>query len=259
MRRARSANPTRASVAAAIADEISQPRTYSTPRRLKVSLALQAQRELFIEEMVIMQMPVGRIVTLANRPTGPLNDTGRLAADNRPPGLGMTREAIRKLIELVVDKLQRQFEGQRPHNKPNAEQRLFRHIRDARSRGQYGAVIGAERLLADIQGTRAPIKIDVNISLQSALINVLGSMPASAMNELLDEYNELEAKANDGSTVFVQTKKPEVYGRIYEVKGLAADYLVSDIAGVVSCTCPDFQFRGHERPCKHVLLVNGSK
>ena len=76
------------------------------------------------------------------------------------------------------------------------------------------------------------------------------------MEDMLTEYDELEARAADGERVLVQTPKP--VAKVYEVQGLRGEYQVTVYPdGRAECTCPDYHHRGHERPCKHILNIRG--
>lgn len=229
-----------------------------------VTRATIEQREIFIEELVIMQTPMGRIVQLARRPTGPVHPVGAqapylpgmLQLDNRPPGLGLGSTATRRLVERVVEKLAQASESNRPRNKPNAEARILRHIRDAKRNRAWGSLAQLERLLSDIQGTRAPLKVDINLTQQTALMHVIGSMSQDEMNGVLAEYQELEVKATDGSVAYVQAPRETI--KVYEVKGLSGDYMVTVGADGAQCSCEDFKHRGHLRPCKHINGILGT-
>jgi|HubBroStandDraft_3_1064219.scaffolds.fasta_scaffold03633_3 hypothetical protein len=234
----------------------SSPRDEFLPagRRI-VSAAEQAHREAFIENLVINHIPQNRIISLARAPSGPLVDEAGHPAfgklyDGRLPGLGIGTVACKNLIQIVLARLNKEFEDSRPNNKALATTRLYRHVQNAARRGAFGAVVSAERLIADIEGTREPMRLEIGVSIQGALMSVIGGMSEKHFKALVTEWDELEAKANDGSKVLVQLPRSEHH--VWEVQG-TQEYLVVEHDGVWTCNCPDFRFRGAERPCKHVL------
>lgn len=224
-------------------------------KRLLMADEIQ-RREAFVENLVVNRTPNQRIFLLARNPPGPLETEpghpffGRLK-DGRPWGLGLGKAATRKIIQRVVANLNQAFEENRPNAKAFAINRIQRHVQNAARRGAFGAVASLERLTADIEGTREPLRVEIGITMQTALMSVIGSMSEKHFKALVQEYDELEAKANDGERVLVQVPKNE--HRVWEVQGSqGAEYLVVEHEGVWTCNCPDFRFRGAERPCKHV-------
>lgn len=98
---------------------------------------------------------------------------------------------LRRLIAKVRERIEAEHESNRGVWKAQAITRISREIRDATAKNQWGAVVGLERLLADIQGTREPILVDVNVRVQAVVVRVIANMSKEQMDGLLDEYDEL--------------------------------------------------------------------
>ena len=218
--------------------------------------AEKAKRLLFIEDLIIYGTPLDRIVQLAMRPSGPINKDplspgfGRLLSDGKPPGLGITRNQVNVYVKLVKENLTSDSDSNRSRNRADTERRLLNDIRDARNQRRWGAVAAFERLLSDVQGTKAPVRVDLTLNVNAALANVLNSLSPDEMNGLVSEYEELELKAKGNAPVLLQRPK------VTKVTGSRGkEYEVTEKDGIAKCSCPDFSFRGHERPCKHILAL----
>jgi|SRR5271166_4991444 len=169
------------------------------PRTVPVTKGELLYREMWVENLLFDGTSHEKVVSLARRPRGPVFTegprTGMLISDGRPPGLGIGRDATLRTIQRVIDKLVRQSEADRPRNKLYAIQRLYRHMREAKRAGKWSTVLGCERLIADIQGTREPLRLDINLSVNMALMAVVGNLTGEQRDALLAEYEEMEYKA----------------------------------------------------------------
>lgn len=150
----------------------------------KVTRSQLAARESFVERLLLAGATHANIYKLAARPT---------TAD--PPGLGIGKTAAVGAIRRVMDRWVAESEADRSFNKVTAVRRLFSHMQDARRDKKWSAVLGCERLIADIQGTREPIRIDLNANVNMALVNCIGAMTSEDREALLAEYEVLEETA----------------------------------------------------------------
>jgi hypothetical protein len=119
-----------------------------------------------------------------------------LAARQPPPeGLGIGQTSTEKYIRRVRERWLMEAEASRPNDKANAVNRLMQSMRDARRAGKWSAVLGFERLIADIQGTREPLRVDLNMNVNTALMNIIGSYTDEQRDSILAEYEEMEERA----------------------------------------------------------------
>lgn len=83
-----------------------------------------------------------------------------------------------------------------PRLKAMATRRILDHIAKARSKGAWAAVATLERTLADIQGTKAPIRVEVDVTeaQRVALAGALAAMPIDRVLELAQLRRELRAE-----------------------------------------------------------------
>lgn len=137
----------------------------------------RAKRETLIEELWFQCVDERRIIAIAKRE------------------LDIGPTATRVVLARVRERCQREHEENRVAWKHQAVERISREIRDAKKESAWGAVASFERLLADIQGTREPLRVDVNVAVNQAVVHVIGSMSAEQMQLLLEEYNEMERRA----------------------------------------------------------------
>jgi hypothetical protein len=141
-----------------------------------------------------------------------------------------------------------------------------------RIRTDYKALAEIESLLADVQGTKDPIKIDVNVDIQAAVMSIVGSMSPEAMDQALSEV--LEAKrlaglSEDPSLVQAPTlviasaaHASICICNLHWTKQVPASahggaYVVTFAEGHYLCTCPDYTYRSgpQARMCKHIIAV----
>lgn len=101
-----------------------------------------------------------------------------------------------------------QDEGERPTVRAAAIRRIMSMLFFARGQRNadgrtwerppnHSAIRGYESLLADLQGTRAPIQVNVNHEISSALTDVIGNLTPEQLQEALDEWNAMEQLANE--------------------------------------------------------------
>jgi hypothetical protein len=95
----------------------------------------------------------------------------------------------------------------RAHEKARQSRRILNYI--AHARGTYDdikkkwirspdhkALLGWERLYADIHGTKAPVKIEVDVRMSQAVANVMAALTPAQMQEYVARINERNRLAN---------------------------------------------------------------
>lgn len=103
-------------------------------------------------------------------------------------GVGLNH--ARKLVNRTLDKWAVESEKHRATNKASAEARLMSDARNARAEKKWSAAVQAEHLLADIQGTREPIKIDVDVRVGEAMVALVASMSGAELERIALEAEE---------------------------------------------------------------------
>lgn len=85
----------------------------------------------------------------------------------------------------------------RPHYKAAAIRRLMGHISASRREKNWTAVAQFERLLSDVQGTREPLELNLNIDARvtEALVHVIADMSSEQVLEYEAEWEETHALA----------------------------------------------------------------
>lgn len=107
-----------------------------------------------------------------------------------------TAHTIKNLIEEIGLDWAKEEEFRRPMNKQAAVQRIIGHIMKCRDAKDWANVARFENLLADMQGTKEAVTINVNMTVTGALMNVIGGMSNEQMQDALNHIIELEKKAN---------------------------------------------------------------
>ena len=103
-------------------------------------------------------------------------------------------------------------------NKAAAARRLLRYIRQAQGDGtrkpDFATLAKFEGLLADLQGTRAPLEIAVDVRVGEAVKAVIAGMTAEQLNERLAAARERRALAESAQKLLAP--------RIIDVVGVAS-------------------------------------
>jgi DNA-binding transcriptional MerR regulator len=165
-----------------------QPATDSE-RRVHVVLPAERRKRLdFIEKLLIAGVSISRIESAC-----------REAFD--PP---MSKTAVRTYISRVHARWAEEERTNRAHYKTQAIRRLYGHIAEARKASNWAAVAQLERLLSDIQGTKEPIEVQVNVdaTVTEAMLHVVANLSPERKRALIEEQRRLRALAQ-GATVDV--------------------------------------------------------
>lgn len=152
------------------AEPIRRAKVNTDPRYIKI--------KSFIEEAIIAGITNKRILEMVNK------EYGRISK--------FTFDGIMEQISIEWSK---EAEQRRSLNKEAAERRLMKYIRTCSDKQKWSDVSKFENLLADIQGTKDPITINVNMAITSAMYNVIGGMTAEQLQSSLNQVRELERKA----------------------------------------------------------------
>ncbi len=107
---------------------------------------------------------------------------------------------INKLVLMVLDAWKEEDAEMKAANKPAAIRRLYRNILNAQGqqdaqgnwirKPDHPSLARYEALLADIQGTREPIKVDIDVRVSTACVNVIANMSSADVQKYLVMYKE---------------------------------------------------------------------
>lgn len=129
----------------------------------------------FVEGLMVLGVSSSAIVVQASRPPGATPGTG---------GLGVSQSRVRVLIERIKVRWEEEDAARSMSRRSEAVRRAMRQIqncqgrRDPRNPTQWlekpnhSAILGYERHIAQLQGTYAPIQIDVNVQHVETLAQV---------------------------------------------------------------------------------------
>lgn len=161
----------------AAAPAAGEARTKRVPVRR--SAAEIEQREQFVEQLLIAGVSAGRVE--------------RVAAEK----FGVARATIRGSIEKVRVRWAEEERGNRPHLKAQAQRRLIAHIAEARKENQWSAIAQLERLLSEMQGTREPVEINLNVdaTVTEAAMHVVANLSQEKVAELVERQKRLHLLA----------------------------------------------------------------
>ena len=143
------------------------------------SVAQQRERSTAIEQLLISGVSRSRIEGLMRE------------------RYEMSSGAVRGVIERVRRRWAEEERESRLHYKEMAMRRLYGHIAEARKAANWPAVAQLERLLAEMQGTREPMVVEVNASalLTESAAHVLSQMTPERRGALIAQQRELRALA----------------------------------------------------------------
>ena len=151
------------------------------PRRPMPSIEVRTKRRAVISQLLAQGLADRDIVT---------------ACLDEKHGLGYpSRLAVEKTLAEVKDEWVAIDAEQAPRLKSMAVRRILDHIAKAKAQKAWTAVATLERTLADIQGTREPIRIEVDVTAEqrSALAGAIASMAPDLELAMADEQRRLRA------------------------------------------------------------------
>jgi hypothetical protein len=128
-----------------------------------------------------------------------------------------TKNKARQIIASVRSKWLQDYETERPIWKAAAIRRVTTHIQTL-MKGEvptgkaaeylpkddkgnpipvidYPTLLGFERLLSDLQGTKAPVEVKATVSVNEAMVNVIGNLSPEQQEAMLHEYEQMRQLA----------------------------------------------------------------
>ena len=116
---------------------------------------------------------------------------------------GMTVSMVRSAASRVRKRWADEERDNRPSYKAAAMRRLMGHIAAARGKDNYAAIAQLERLLAEMQGTREPEVVNLNVetSLPEAAMRVIAQLSPERFQALVLEQRKLRELAAAKSVV----------------------------------------------------------
>ena len=126
--------------------------------------------------------------------------TRRQAAVTVARELGCTESAAHAACQTVLRTWADDLTADLPKAKAAQAERLFRDLVRMRSRQEpnFASIARHETLLADLLGTRAPVRIEVDVGLEvrKSLLTVVSGLTAEEQDALVAEQLELESRAS---------------------------------------------------------------
>lgn len=133
--------------------------------------------EAFVENCMVQGLSTTKIQTLASQE------------------YAVSRSTIARLVSYIGDRWIKEEEDRRPLYKSAAMERLARYSRKAAEEKNWSAVARFESLLADMQGTKEPIRIQVTAQVTTAMLNIIGNMSTDDIRTIEDQMRELESNS----------------------------------------------------------------
>lgn len=105
---------------------------------------------------------------------------------------GMNPSATMALCRVVLSEWVEEEKERRPINKQAQVKRLHRHIVNASTAKNYGAVANLEKVLMMVQGNAEPLEVSVSggHALNEAVMQVLGKMEPAKLRQMIAEERE---------------------------------------------------------------------
>jgi hypothetical protein len=128
---------------------------------------------------------------------------------------GLTHKVSHERIKSLVERVRKRWEEQISYSQTDlrsaALQRSYGVIRKAHAKEDLDLVLEAEKHVAKIEGTYAPLKISASVEVKHALVQVIGNMTVEQINQTLDEFHQKEALIEEARNKgFIPDKKPKV-------------------------------------------------
>lgn len=155
------------------------PATPGERRKAIVSVAERRTRLDFIEKLLIAGIAIARIESACR------------------DQFSMPKSAVSKCVEQVHARWADEERSNRLHYKTQAMRRLYGHVAEARKDKNWAAVAQLERLLADIQGTKEPLEVQLNVdaTISEAVLHVVANLSPERRVALIEEQRRLRALA----------------------------------------------------------------
>jgi len=137
------------------------------------------RRQDAVSQMLLLGFPVGAIVDVVQK-----------KFDLRDGSTAVSRD-----IKEIRNRWLEEDADNRSAWRSAAIRRIYGHIRESSKDRDWKAVTGFERLLAQIQGTLGPIRIDVNKQHAEDLLEYLGCLGPEDIERYAKKFEDLERKA----------------------------------------------------------------
>lgn len=119
-------------------------------------------------------------------------------------GTPLARARVMWLVARVRESWKEEDERARPFWKARQIRALEDDIRAARAKKDYTAVARFQQLLAKIMGTEEPVRVEVDVVVTQAIMQVIGGMTIDQLTEALTEQRALEQDAKRFRAITVQ-------------------------------------------------------
>lgn len=170
---------------------VSTPTLAGGPTRaIRYTAAEAAAQERFVEALVVYAHTDHEIQRLSALPVGPDNPTGL--------GQRLTLGRIKKLRQRVLDRWREERVASSSDVREAAIRRIQRSLRQLINAGvsrNASAIAQLEKLLAQMQGTLAPIEVNVHAELKQTSVTVMMEMDQSEVDEMLAEMRAAKERA----------------------------------------------------------------
>lgn len=155
------------------------PATPDERRVRKVSKEEARKRLDFVEKLLIAGVSMRRIETACEE------------------SFGMSHAAVLQVATKVRRIWAEEERANRPNYKAQAIRRISNHIAQASKDKNWAAVAALERLQSDIQGTKEPIDVQININatVQESVLHVVANMTPEKQRRLIEEQRALRQRA----------------------------------------------------------------
>ncbi len=109
----------------------------------------------------------------------------------------MTRTVVATYVARIREKWAEEERAARPHYKAQAMRRIYGHIAEAKRDKNWSAIAQFEKILSDMQGTKEPVEINVNIdaTVTEAALHVVSTLTPERRRALIEEQRRLRALA----------------------------------------------------------------
>lgn len=160
-------------------ERLYSPQTPDERRGVVISVAARRERMNAIEQLMVAGVSMTRIEDMCR------------------DKFQMTKGKVRTYADLVRTRWAEEERANRPSNKAQAIRRCLGHIAEARRDKNWAAVAQLEKHLADLQGTREPVEVNLNIdaTVTEAALHVVANLTPERRAALIAEQRALRALA----------------------------------------------------------------
>ena len=149
-----------------------------TPPRRNRHLTMEQRINLLnlVSQLLADNIPDRQIVYMCGLPE---SESKRIPSVSGP--------TARKFIEMARQQWVEESKRTREYNKKQAVQRLYRDRRNAARERRWNAVLGFETLLARMQGTLEPERVNVSFTRAETIATIMSSMSEQEIEQLAHE------------------------------------------------------------------------